>query len=31
MGNSQNSFLPGAAAEENSADGDLDKLSRSEA
>lgn len=31
MGNSQNSFLPGAVAEENSADGDLDKVSRSEA
>lgn len=30
-GNSQNSFLPGAVAEENSADGDLDKVSRSEA
>lgn len=31
MGNSQNLFLPGAAAERNSADGDLDKVSRSEA
>lgn len=31
MGNSQNLFLPGAAVEENSADGDLDKVSRSEA
>lgn len=30
MGNSQNPFLPGAAVEENSADGDLDKVSRSE-
>lgn len=30
MVNSQNLFLPGAA-EENSADGDLDKVSRSEA
>lgn len=31
MGNSQNPSLPGAATEENSADGDLDKVSRSEA
>lgn len=37
MGNSQNLFLPGAGAvgvataAENSADGDLDKVSRSEA